>query len=276
MSAKLISGLEVSKGLLSDVAEKIKRQREQDPSFNAVLAIVQVGNRSDSNVYVGAKIKKAAEVGAEGKLIKLPDTITQEELEVEIDKLNKDDNIDGIIVQLPLDCKNPIDADAVIDKINPFKDVDGLTRENAGRLMRGELSRTIFPCTPYGCLYLVQKATGDENYVVGKNVVVLGRSKIVGAPAAALFLWHHGTTTKTHMIPDTETSWFRARPEISKESGEQHGSRNENNHDRTIKIAVKKGGQALGIFESVERRLQTGSNDALKERLERTSVGQRS
>ncbi|KAK6015139.1 tetrahydrofolate dehydrogenase/cyclohydrolase, NAD(P)-binding domain protein, partial [Ostertagia ostertagi] len=118
MTAQLISGLEVSKGLLADVAEKIKRQRQQNPSFNAVLAIVQ--------------------------------------------------------------------------------DVDGLTRENAGRLMRGELRRTIFPCTPYGCLYLVQKATGDENYVSGKNVVVLGRSKIVGAPAAALFLWHHGTVTICH------------------------------------------------------------------------------
>ncbi|XGW12928.1 hypothetical protein V3C99_013518 [Haemonchus contortus] len=198
MVAQLISGLEISKHLLSDVAEKIKQRREEDPSFNAVLAIVQVGNRPDSNVYIGAKIKKAAEVGAEGKLIKLPDTITQEELEAEIDNLNNDNNIDGIIVQLPLDCKNAIDADAVIDRIHPLKDVDGLTRENAGRLMRGELKRTIFPCTPYGCLYLVQKATGDDNYVCGKNVVVLGRSKIVGSPAAALFLWHHGTVTICH------------------------------------------------------------------------------
>ncbi|KAK5970201.1 Dauer or Aging adult Overexpression [Trichostrongylus colubriformis] len=198
MVAQLISGVETSKHLLSDVAEKIKRQKQEDPSFASVLAIVQVGNRPDSNVYIGAKIKKAAEVGAEGKLVKLPDTITQEELEAEIDKLNKDDNVDGIIVQLPLDCKEAVDADAVIDKIHPLKDVDGLTRENAGRLMRGELSRTIFPCTPHGCLYLVQKATGDNNYVVGKNVVVLGRSKIVGAPAAALFLWHHGTVTICH------------------------------------------------------------------------------
>ncbi|KAE9412738.1 hypothetical protein Angca_005469, partial [Angiostrongylus cantonensis] len=77
-------------------------------------------------------------------------------------------------------------------------DVDGLTRINAGRLIRGELRDTILPCTPYGCLYLVQEATGDPNYVCGKNVVVLGRSKIVGAPAAALFMWHHGTTTICH------------------------------------------------------------------------------
>ncbi|KAE9412739.1 hypothetical protein Angca_005470, partial [Angiostrongylus cantonensis] len=100
--------------------------------------------------------------------------------------------------QLPLDCKNTIDVDGVVDKIHPLKDVDGLTRINAGRLIRGELRDTILPCTPYGCLYLVQEATGDPNYVCGKNVVVLGRSKIVGAPAAALFMWHHGTTTICH------------------------------------------------------------------------------
>ncbi|KAL6724238.1 hypothetical protein Aduo_019143 [Ancylostoma duodenale] len=198
MVAQLISGTEISKQLLSEVAEKLKKRKESNSSFRVVLAIVQVGDRSDSNVYIGAKIKKAAEIGAEGRLIKLPDTLTQAELEEEIEKLNADDDVDGIIVQLPLDCKNHIDADAVIDKIHPLKDVDGLTRENAGRLMRGELRRTIIPCTPNGCLYLVQKATGDHDYVHGKNVVVLGRSKIVGAPAAALFMWHHGTTTICH------------------------------------------------------------------------------
>ncbi|VDM79384.1 unnamed protein product [Strongylus vulgaris] len=129
------------------------REKDRDYCYQ------QVGNRSDSNVYIGAKIRKAAEIGAEGRLVKLPDTLTQSELEEEIAKLNADDDVDGIIVQLPLDCKNHIDADAVIDKIHPLKDVDGLTRENAGRLMRGELQRTIIPCTPNGCLYLVQKAT---------------------------------------------------------------------------------------------------------------------
>ncbi|WKY17305.1 hypothetical protein Q1695_001702 [Nippostrongylus brasiliensis] len=198
MVAELINGTEIAKHVLSDVAEQIRIRREENPDFNVVLAIIQVGNRADSNVYIAAKIRKAAEIGAEGRLVKLPDTITQRDLEAEINKLNLDDEVDGIIVQLPLDCKNSIDADGAIDKIHPLKDVDGLTRENAGRLMRGELERTIFPCTPYGCLYLVQQATGDPNYVAGKNVVVLGRSKIVGAPAGALFMWHHGTITICH------------------------------------------------------------------------------
>ncbi|CAI5456317.1 unnamed protein product [Caenorhabditis angaria] len=198
MVAELISGLEYSKKVLTDVGIHIAETRKSHPNFNSVLAIVQVGNRSDSNVYVGAKIKKAKEIGAEGRLIKLPSSITQGDLEREIKALNLDNEIDGIIIQLPLDCNNNIDADHVIDMIDPLKDVDGLTRMNAGRLMRGELQRTIFPCTPFGCLYLVQQATGDKNYVAGKEVVVLGRSKIVGAPAAQLFLWHHATVTICH------------------------------------------------------------------------------
>ncbi|CAJ0583024.1 unnamed protein product, partial [Mesorhabditis spiculigera] len=196
--AKIISGLEYSQKVLNDVGEQLKKVKLETPDFNAVLAIVQVGNRSDSNVYIGSKLKKTAEIGAQGMLVKLPETTTQSQLEAEIERLNNDNNVDGIIVQLPLDTTNQIDADSVVDMIHPLKDVDGLTRENAGRLFRGELDKTIFPCTPFGCLYLVQQATGDPNYVSGKNVVVLGRSKIVGSPAASLFMWHHGTTTICH------------------------------------------------------------------------------
>ncbi|KJH40588.1 tetrahydrofolate dehydrogenase/cyclohydrolase, catalytic domain protein [Dictyocaulus viviparus] len=121
MVAKLISGTEISKQVLDEVAEQLKLTKSNCPSFSVVLAIVQVGNRPDSNVYIGAKIKKAAEIGAEGRLVKLPDTITQPELEAEVEKLNVDDDVDGIIVQLPLDCRNTIDVDGVIDRIHPIK-----------------------------------------------------------------------------------------------------------------------------------------------------------
>ena len=134
----------------------------------------------------------------EAKLVKLPTSTTQPELEREIDSLNNDYSVDGIIVQLPLDTENAIDADSVIDRISHAKDVDGLTRENAGRLARGELENSIFPCTPYGCLHLVKEALGDFSKISGKKVVVIGRSKIVGSPAAALFMWHHATVTVCH------------------------------------------------------------------------------
>ncbi|KAE9412202.1 hypothetical protein Angca_008720, partial [Angiostrongylus cantonensis] len=100
MVAELINGVEISKLVLSEVAKKLTLTKSENPGFNVVLAIVQVGNRPDSNVYIGAKNKKAKEIGAEGRLIKLPDTTTQSELEAEICKLNVDDDIDGIIVQV--------------------------------------------------------------------------------------------------------------------------------------------------------------------------------
>jgi len=196
--ATLIDGKAISKEVLQSVADELAKIHESQPTFRPGLAIVQVGNRSDSNVYIKNKMARAAEVGIGAQLVKLDSSIGQEQLEQKIRELNADNNVDGIIVQLPLDCENSIDSDTVIDMIDQSKDVDGLTRENAGRLMRGELKSTIFPCTPYGCLHLVQKATGDPDYVKGKDVVVVGRSKIVGSPAAALFMWHHGTTTICH------------------------------------------------------------------------------
>uniref|UniRef100_A0A914X3W4 C-1-tetrahydrofolate synthase, cytoplasmic n=1 Tax=Plectus sambesii TaxID=2011161 RepID=A0A914X3W4_9BILA len=198
--AKLISGNDISKEVRDEIKAEIDkiRAKPEHADFTPGLAIIQVGDRSDSNVYIRNKLKKAEEVGIRAVHIKLPPSTTQDQLEAEIDRLNADDAIDGMIVQLPLETTSPIDSDSVIDRIDQRKDVDGLTRENAGRLARGELEGTIIPCTPRGCLYLVQKATGDENYVRGKKVVVIGRSKIVGSPAAALFMWHHATTTICH------------------------------------------------------------------------------
>uniref|UniRef100_A0A915D1E8 C-1-tetrahydrofolate synthase, cytoplasmic n=1 Tax=Ditylenchus dipsaci TaxID=166011 RepID=A0A915D1E8_9BILA len=193
--AKLIDGKAISQQVLDEVQQNLKAIQEEHPHFKPTLAIVQVGNRSDSNVYIG---QTRAEVGMDTRLIKLSEQTTEAELTAQIDALNNDKEVDGIIVQLPLESVHPIDADSVIDRIDQSKDVDGLTRENAGRLMRGELEKTIFPCTPYGCLHLVQQATGDAQYVKGKTVVVVGRSKIVGSPAAALFMWHHGTATICH------------------------------------------------------------------------------
>uniref|UniRef100_A0A1I7YZ80 C-1-tetrahydrofolate synthase, cytoplasmic n=1 Tax=Steinernema glaseri TaxID=37863 RepID=A0A1I7YZ80_9BILA len=196
--AKLIDGKAIADKVIQGVASELKSIKETHPTFSATLAVVQVGNRQDSNVFISNKLKKAKEIGIETRLVNLPQTVSQHELEGHIDMLNTDPDVDGIVVQLPLDCVNNIDSDAVIDRIDHQKDVDGLTRENAGRLIRGELEKTIFPCTPYGVLHLVQEATGDANYVSGKRVVVLGRSKVVGSPAAALFMWHNGTTTVCH------------------------------------------------------------------------------
>uniref|UniRef100_A0A914KZS2 C-1-tetrahydrofolate synthase, cytoplasmic n=2 Tax=Meloidogyne TaxID=189290 RepID=A0A914KZS2_MELIC len=198
MVAKLINGTAIAQEVLDEVAARLKETRAKVPGFSVTLAVVQVGNRSDSTVYISKKLEKAKQVGVQSELSKLGTDCDEFELESVIERLNNDPHIDGIIVQLPLDTVNKIDVEKILDKIRPEKDVDGLTRMNVGKLARGELDSAIVPCTPFGCLRLVQKATGDDNFVQGKRVVVLGRSKIVGAPAAALFTWNNGTTTLCH------------------------------------------------------------------------------
>ncbi|VDO94273.1 unnamed protein product [Soboliphyme baturini] len=163
--------------------------------FRPGLAIVQVGDRSDSNVYIRNKLKAAQEVGIRAELLKLSSDITQAALAAKIRQLNDSNYVHGIIVQLPLQCENLIDTDAVVNLIDPAKDVDGLTILNAGRLSRGLLNDTIIPGTPRGCFELV-RSTGCD--VTGKSVVVVGRSKIVGSPAYSLFMWNHATVTTCH------------------------------------------------------------------------------
>uniref|UniRef100_A0A3B3T738 C-1-tetrahydrofolate synthase, cytoplasmic n=1 Tax=Paramormyrops kingsleyae TaxID=1676925 RepID=A0A3B3T738_9TELE len=108
-----------------------------------------------------------------------------------ISAVNRNPLVHGLIVQLPLDSMNPIDTEKVINAVNPEKDVDGLTHINAGKLSRGDLRSCFIPCTPSGCMELIRQAGVP---VVGKNALVVGRSKIVGAPMHDLLLWNHATT----------------------------------------------------------------------------------
>ncbi|GAB6026042.1 C-1-tetrahydrofolate synthase, cytoplasmic [Chamberlinius hualienensis] len=157
--------------------------------------IVQVGDREDSNVYIRMKLKLAQEIGINPQHIKLPKTTTQEQLLETVDKLNKDENIHGIIIQMPPESDHPIDGTVALNAVSPLKDVDGLNTENAGKVARGELKDCFLPCTPHGCLELI-KRTGVP--IEGSRAVVLGRSKIVGAPMHDLLLWNHATVTQCH------------------------------------------------------------------------------
>ncbi|XP_021947431.1 C-1-tetrahydrofolate synthase, cytoplasmic [Folsomia candida] len=195
MSAQLISGTEVSKEIQQQLAEEVTRMKEIDPNFLPGLAIVQVGGREDSNVYIRMKIKAATTIGMKAEHVKLPRTITEIELLEELDKLNKDPNIHGIIVQMPLDADNPIDSHRVTDAVDASKDVDGLCTVNEGRVAIGDLKSGFMPCTPYGCIELI-KRTGVP--IQGAKAVVLGRSKIVGTPVAELLKWHDATVTVCH------------------------------------------------------------------------------
>uniref|UniRef100_A0A8D1C9K7 C-1-tetrahydrofolate synthase, cytoplasmic n=1 Tax=Sus scrofa TaxID=9823 RepID=A0A8D1C9K7_PIG len=184
-----------SRQIREKLKSKVAQMKEQVPGFTPGLAILQVGNRDDSNLYINVKLKAAKEIGIKAMHIKLPRTATESEVLKCITSLNEDLTVHGFILQLPLDSENPINAEALINAIAPEKDVDGLTSINAGKLARGDLNDCFIPCTPKGCLELI-KQTGVQ--IAGRQAVVIGRSKIVGAPMHDLLLWNHATVTTCH------------------------------------------------------------------------------
>ena len=159
------------------------------------LAVVQVGNVAASSVYVKAKTKSALEVGIEVFDHHLDENITEEELIKLIQKLNVQDNVNGILVQLPL--PSHINEKLILDSIQPNKDADGFHPLNVGKLSISETNNEniLVPCTPYGCLLLLREL--DVN-LQGKHAVVIGRSNIVGKPMAQLLLKESCTVTIAH------------------------------------------------------------------------------
>ncbi|XP_022817366.1 C-1-tetrahydrofolate synthase, cytoplasmic isoform X2 [Spodoptera litura] len=192
--AKPISGTQVAKSIENELREQVAEARTRWAGFEPRLAIVQVGGREDSNVYIRMKLKAAENIGITAEHIQLPRDITETELLAKITSLNESPYVHGIIVQMPLDSEHPIDSHAITDAVSPDKDVDGLNTINEGRVAVGDLSGFI-PCTPAGCVELI-KRTGVT--IAGKNVVVLGRSRIVGTPVSELLKWEHATVTVCH------------------------------------------------------------------------------
>jgi methylenetetrahydrofolate dehydrogenase (NADP+)/methenyltetrahydrofolate cyclohydrolase len=186
MPAQLIDGKAVAKVLEGDVAAAIARL-----GFRPGLVAVRVGNDPASEIYVRNKAKKARELGLEGTELVFPQTMSEAELLAEVARLNADDAVDGILVQLPL--PKQIDSKKVIDAIDPAKDVDGFHPINVGLLHLGRPS--LVPCTPAGVIRLID-STGEP--IEGKRAVVIGRSDIVGKPVAALLLNRNATVTICH------------------------------------------------------------------------------
>ncbi|XP_017057491.1 C-1-tetrahydrofolate synthase, cytoplasmic isoform X1 [Drosophila ficusphila] len=192
--AKIISGTAVAKSIREELRNEVADMGKQLADFVPGLRIVQVGGREDSNVYIRMKIKAATEIGIDASHVQLPRSITELELLDKINDLNEDPRVHGIIVQMPLDCDTPIDSHRITDAVSPEKDVDGLHTVNEGRLAIGDLGGFL-PCTPWGCLELIRRS-GVE--IAGARAVVLGRSKIVGTPAAELLKWANATVTVCH------------------------------------------------------------------------------
>ena len=187
--ANVISGKEVSSFLKEQAAEKVKELNQK--GINVCLAVILVGDDPASKVYVNNK-KKACEVcGIESLEYVLPESTTQQELLELVEKLNKDEKVNGILCQLPL--PKHLDENAVINAILPDKDVDCFHPENVGKLHIG--SGLLKPCTPAGVMEMLKYA-GIE--ISGRNCVVVGRSNIVGKPMASLLMAANGTVTICH------------------------------------------------------------------------------
>jgi methylenetetrahydrofolate dehydrogenase (NADP+)/methenyltetrahydrofolate cyclohydrolase len=186
VSAKIIDGRLVARSVEEEVAAEVRRL-----GFSPGLVAVRVGNDPASEIYVRNKAKKANELGFVGTQIVLPEATSEAELLAEVERLNQDDSVDGILVQLPL--PKQIDPRKVIDAISPAKDVDGFHPETVGLLHLGRPS--FAPCTPAGVIRLID-STGEK--IDGKHAVVIGRSDIVGKPMAALLLQRNATVTICH------------------------------------------------------------------------------
>ena len=189
--ATIIEGKKISDKILADLKIKIDKDREEG-KFPAKLAIILVGNDPASSIYVQNKIKAAARVGIETSLQKFEDNILEKDLLDEIHSLNKDKSVSGIIVQFPL--PQYISKLKVIKSIEPSKDVDGFHPINVG-LLYSPYEHRFVPCTARGALELIKSCCP---VLAGKNVVVIGRSNIVGRPLAALLLKEDCTVTICH------------------------------------------------------------------------------
>ena len=187
MTASRIDGKAVAASVRKQVAEAVATLPAKP-----TLAVVLVGEDPASQVYVRSKIRMTEEVGMRSVHHRVDADISQADLEALISTLNDDTAVDGILLQLPL--PNGLDSDAAIEKIDPAKDVDGLTEASAGRLLLGKPGLT--PCTPTGCVILAKSALGED--LSGKHVVVVGRSILVGKPAALLFLAENCTVSIAH------------------------------------------------------------------------------
>ena len=191
--AEIIDG----KLVAEDVVETVKRASATlvaDTGVTPGLAVVIVGEDPASQVYVASKSRKAKECGFHSVQHTLPEDTSQADLVALIETLNADPAIHGILVQLPL--PGHIDSGAIIQTIDPDKDVDGFTFVNVGRLGTGEVESAFVPCTPAGSMLLIERVRGRD--LSGLNAVVVGRSNIVGKPMANLLLAANCTVTVAH------------------------------------------------------------------------------
>ncbi len=187
--AQIIDGKLISQQIKDELKEKVSKLKEEGKEI--CLAVIQVGNDPASTVYVGNKKKACEYIGIKSLAYEIPEETTEAELLDIIDKLNKDDSVHGILVQLPV--PKHINEEKIINAISPSKDVDGFHPASVGALSIGQ--KGFISCTPAGVIQLLKRSNIE---ISGKECVVIGRSNIVGKPMSMLLLRENGTVTICH------------------------------------------------------------------------------
>jgi methylenetetrahydrofolate dehydrogenase (NADP+)/methenyltetrahydrofolate cyclohydrolase len=196
MTAKIISGNEIAKEIRAELTERAAKLKEQ--GVTPGLVMIRVGEDPASVSYVSGKEKAAEEIGVWSQTIVLPESASEEELLSKVEELNKAEHVDGILVQLPL--PKHIDADKVLNSIDPAKDVDGFHPVNVGKMLIG--NPYFMPCTPHGAVELMIRS---GNHPAGKHVVICGRSNIVGKPLMAMLVQKTERANATVTVVHTGT-----------------------------------------------------------------------
>ncbi|MBN8200426.1 MULTISPECIES: bifunctional methylenetetrahydrofolate dehydrogenase/methenyltetrahydrofolate cyclohydrolase FolD [Bacillaceae] len=189
MAAELIDGKEIARKKQDHIGSEVQKLKEE--GITPGLAVILAGNNQASRTYVKNKQKTCDKLGMNSMLIELSENVSEQELIIRITELNENEDIHGILVQLPL--PSHINEKAIIEAISPEKDVDGFHPINIGRMMTAQ--DAYIPCTPAGIIEMLDSIGAD---ISGKHVVVIGRSNIVGKPAGQLFLNEDATVTYCH------------------------------------------------------------------------------
>ncbi|MCQ1363229.1 bifunctional methylenetetrahydrofolate dehydrogenase/methenyltetrahydrofolate cyclohydrolase FolD [Staphylococcus aureus] len=200
MVAKILDGKQIAKDYRQGLQDQVEALKEK--GFTPKLSVILVGNDGASQSYVRSKKKAAEKIGMISEIVHLEETATEEEVLNELNRLNNDDSVSGILVQVPL--PKQVSEQKIIEAINPEKDVDGFHPINIGKLYIDE--QTFVPCTPLGIMEILKHADID---LEGKNAVVIGRSHIVGQPVSKLLLQKNASVTILHSRSKDMASYLK-------------------------------------------------------------------
>ncbi|CAC7200247.1 TPA: bifunctional methylenetetrahydrofolate dehydrogenase/methenyltetrahydrofolate cyclohydrolase FolD [Staphylococcus aureus] len=200
MVAKILDGKQIAKDYRQGLQDQVEALKEK--GFTPKLSVILVGNDGASQSYVRSKKKAAEKIGMISEIVHLEETATEEEALNELNRLNNDDSVSGILVQVPL--PKQVSEQKILEAINPEKDVDGFHPINIGKLYIDE--QTFVPCTPLGIMEILKHADID---LEGKNAVVIGRSHIVGQPVSKLLLQKNASVTILHSRSKDMASYLK-------------------------------------------------------------------